>query len=226
MLHGTSLETLIYLCVRHTILTLDKHWLGGFSIMNNYLFKYNDDDQKIFPFSYLLELSNQLRDLGGSYYFRGHSCIDWELKPSIARQYYWAGKPYRLPDDDILEQEINLLHRFRRHTYEERGRILNEWEALFLARHHDLPVRLLDWTTNPLVALYNACSFKKTEDNTQNGVIWWFKKRDCAVDINVFKEQEPLNIKGIRLIYPFYPTLKMTAQSGLFTIHEYPWKDL
>lgn len=91
--------------------------------MNNYLFKYNDDDQKIFQVSNLLELSNKFR---GSYYFRGHSCVDWELIPSIARQYYWAGNPYILNDDHPLIQERNLLHRFRRHTYEERGRILNE----------------------------------------------------------------------------------------------------
>ncbi len=158
-------------------------------------------------------------------YLRGQPNESDGLLPTIARTNHKFVK-YEMSKPFNEDQELNFLHRFKRYTYEYQGRILNEWEALILARHHGLPVRLLDWTTNPLVALYWAANKEERYD----GAIWIFQRRnrDRKDDIDIFKSKhkDPMKIPGVRIIYPFNPTPRMTAQSALFTIHGYPWKDI
>jgi hypothetical protein len=168
------------------------------------------------------DLLSKIQGFEGALYLRGQSDSSWGLLPSIARPYTHAGKKLNGFNSD---QERDLLHRFRRHTYEHRNRVLNEWEALFLARHHGLPVRLLDWSTNPLVALFWACLH--SDGAKTDGAIWWFKRREAnkPKHLDVFKEEQPLQVAGIRLIFPYYPTQRMTAQSGVFTIHGEPNRD-
>lgn len=158
-------------------------------------------------------------------YLRGVSNPTYLPLPSIGRPYSYIG------DTRIFtrQNERQMLSRFRRHAFPHWNRILSEWEALFLARHHGLPVRLLDWTSNPLVALYFAAKFESAPDSgVPNGVIWAIQRRqDEDHDLRILDSAvSPLDVRGIKIVYPFYPTPRMTVQSGVFTIQDDPWQPL
>src|SRR3990170_3689516 len=74
----------------------------------------------------------------GGMYFRGQNKYSNELRPTVGRDNFYKHGGKELPEIKI-EQERNLLHRFKRYSYQYTNKILNDWEALFLARHHGLP---------------------------------------------------------------------------------------
>jgi hypothetical protein len=170
-------------------------------------------------------------------YFRGEPKLGETLQPSIGRRHYYAGKSIVFTP----AQERLMLHRFRRHAYAHFQRVPTEWETLFLARHHGLPTRLLDWTSNPLVALYFAAFHESDEVSYQDekaraatvklnldGSVWAIQRQPGEKhDIDIFADDRPpLSVEGTKLVYPFYPTPRMTAQSGMFTLHGNPWIDV
>lgn len=167
--------------------------------------------------------------------FRGQPELVEQLLPSIGRRQHYAGKSLVFTE----KEERSLLKRFRRYAYEYFKRVPTEWETLFLARHHGLPTRLLDWTSNPLVALYFAASHESEETARSgrrarerklevDGTVWAVARRDTArEELDVFAEKpSPLDLGGIRIVYPVNPSPRITAQSGVFTLHGDPWCDL
>ena len=168
-------------------------------------------------------------------YFRGQGEPVQELMPSIGRRQHYAGRSVTFTE----REERSLLKRFRRYAYEYFKRVPTEWETLFLARHHGLPTRLLDWTSNPLVALYFAASHENDEFARAapegrerklevDGTIWAMARRgDVGDELDVFAEKPlPLEVRGIRVVFPVNPSPRLTAQSGVFTLHGDPWVDV
>ncbi|HZL89420.1 MAG TPA: FRG domain-containing protein [Pirellulaceae bacterium] len=161
-------------------------------------------------------------------WFRGHSEATDQLKPTIARPEKYAYARRKKEFGRFEEQQ--LLNRFMRRAFPYDRGVVNAGYALFLARHHGLPTRLLDWTANTLFALYFACM----EKNDCDGMLWAFRQRPgCdglnGFDLTTIASEEDLFArldKGIRIIFPVFNSPRLVAQDGAFTSHAHPWEPL
>lgn len=101
-----------------------------------------------------IEFLSQIEDHGREAMFRGQADSRWPLLPSIAR-YADALEPDGY--ECISDLEDHLLERFRILGVPFRDfRNMPRFEQLVHAQHYGLPTRLLDWSSNPLKALFFA----------------------------------------------------------------------
>lgn len=165
-------------------------------------------------------------------WYRGQSKRKWDLAPSISR------KPF-----DVSHEPF-LLKRFKQDALRVLAKApANEWEWLFLMQHHGVPTRLLDWSENPLVALYFAV--ESTEHDSSDGAIWVLTPRllNKTSGVTYPYENDIPSFSEDAFLEPYLPSkslsfgetrgpiaaiaprsfLRISAQYGTFTVFQ---KDL
>jgi hypothetical protein len=145
--------------------------------------------------------------------YRGQS-VDKPLLPKIAR----LAKEHELPNPEVNEKE--LLRTFQSMCLP----ILNtpppstDWDWMAIARHHGLPTRLLDWTSNAFFALWFALGNENEDSDQRVLYVLEASKKDLKLpgpDKSVF---------SLRRTFAFQPphiSRNIAAQSAWFTVHKY-----
>lgn len=150
------------------------------------------------------------------WFFRGHSKNCYELVPSLFR--LTDVKDESFSDRDDLERF--LLKAFKRESVQYLDHKPDtDLDWLVLAQHHRLPTRLLDWTTNPLIALFFA-----VEDNCDEDADVWCmgfpSTNNCHPEGSYFSQRKNL-IESEFILFPSHLDDRIVNQSGCFTVHRH-----
>ena len=147
--------------------------------------------------------------------YRGHSSCDYELKPSVGR----------MMEDYSKDLEMKLFLEFKKRCWP----YISEYpetdlELLFMAQHYGVPTRLLDWTYNPLIALY----FASAPNDGHDGKVYTIKLMK-SLDIDELENismsiENIINVDRCKYVVPRYTDSRYFNQKSLFLLCNHPEK--
>ncbi len=154
---------------------------------------------------------------GRSVIFRGQRDSSWGLRPKIGR------RGLKLRGGGRAHVEKTIFNLFKERSIPHLDFMpRDDWEWLAIAQHHGLPTRLLDWTLNPLAALFYAVENEFVGDSA----VFVLKHKFMYVAEHGQKpESGPFEYNQVAKFVPCHINKRLIAQSGLFTIHPQPAKD-
>lgn len=154
--------------------------------------------------------------------YRGVKHADYDLRPRVGRIPLKEGS-------GLLEEERTLFKWFVERARPFVGldlELSSEWVALALAQHHGLPTRLLDWTRNPLVALYFAVEKEhqphELVKHSADSAVYVLKKHGAVETVDEESDLYPFSGRKVRRFIPPHIDSRIVVQVGVFTVHGDP----
>jgi hypothetical protein len=156
--------------------------------------------------------------------FRGVSSIDYSLLPSGWRDNFH----FRAGDKEMREYLIDHLYLWAEDaaTIDSNVKSLNILDLMALAQHYNFPTLLLDWTTNPMVAL--LFSIINIEEKKEDAIVYSFApKGEVWHKDEGIEAKNKIDIKITPLLYrpPIFDK-RIQVQSGVFTYHHSESSDI
>ena len=144
-------------------------------------------------------------------FFRGQESVKWDLTPSLFRTNKFEKNEYEIYHEIISKCPAD----FKECT--------SDFEKMVKMQHYGIPTRLLDITTNLIVALYFACQECNEKENAviytfdvPKSELFYFDTEKVTNQVNISQKTNQQNCDDLLCVVPELSNPRIIRQSGAF----------